>query len=310
MKKKIMLAVDKTRPSKNAIRYTVQMASNVNNLHFVLFHAQPGVSLFLQEEAQKSGKAKKQLDRVLQKNDSAAHKLLEGYKDEMVEMGIPSDRIECVTKKRNMGFAKDILEFGQEGQYDAIVVGRRGLSRLAELYAGSVTTNILEQSQVIPVWLIDGEAKPGEILLAIDGSDACMRAVDHVSFILSNNPEANLTLLHITGNAQKYSEIDFDDEPNPELEEIIARGDTACISQFYPHAVKKFEDAGIAEDRVKLEIIKGKRRIGKAILDFAQKGKYSTVVVGRRGIDKAFFMGSASRYVINKVSDGALWIVP
>ncbi len=310
MKKKIMLAVDNSRPSKNAIRYAVQMSSNVNDLHFVLFHAQPGVSLFLQEEAQKSGKAKKQLDRVLQKNDAAARKLLEGYKDEMVEMGIPSDHIECVTKKRNLGFAKDILEFGQEGQYDAIVVGRRGLSRLAELYAGSVTTNILEQSQVIPVWLIDGEAKSGKILLAIDGSDACMRAVDHVSFVLSNNPEANLTLLHIVGDAQKYSEIDFDDEPNPELEEIIARGDTACITQFYPHAAKKFEDAGISKDRVKLEIIKGKRRIGKAILDFAQKGKYSTVVVGRRGIDKAFFMGSASRYAINKVSDGALWIVP
>ena len=310
MKKKIMLAVDNTRPSRNAIRYAVEMASNVNNLHFVLFHAQPGVSMFLQEEAQKSAKSKKQLDRVLSKNDTAARKLLDGYKDQMIEMGVEPDRIECITKKRNLGYAKDILEFGQEGQYDAIVIGRRGLSRLAELYAGSVTTNILEQSQVIPVWLIDGEAKSGDILLAIDGSDACMRAVDHTSFMLSNNPDANLTLLHINSNAQKYCEISFDDEPNPELEEIIARGDSACITQFYPHAVKKFEDAGISEDRIKLEIVKGKRRIGKAILDFADQGKFNTVVVGRRGIDKAFFMGSASRYVINKVSDGALWIVP
>ncbi len=310
MKKKIMLAVDKTRPSKNAIRYAVQMSSNVNNLHFVLFHAQPGVSLFLQEEAQKSGKAKKQLDKVLSKNDTAARTLLEDYKTEMVEMGIVPDQIECVTKKRNMGFAKDILEFGQEGRYDAIVVGRRGLSRLAELYSGSVTTNILEQSQVIPIWLVDGEVKTGEILLAIDGSEASMRAVDHVSFILSDNPDASLTLLHITGNAQKYCEIDFDEEPNPELEEIIAQGDKACITQFYPRATKRFKDAGISEDRVKLEFTKGGRRIGKAILDFAQKRNYSTVVIGRRGIDKAFFMGSASRYMINKVSNGALWIVP
>lgn len=305
-----MLAVDNSRPSKNAIRYAVQMSSNVNNLHFVLFHAQPGISLFLLEEAQKSGKAKMQLDRVLNKNDVAARKLLDNYKNEMVEMGVNSDRIECITKKRNLGFAKDILEFGLEGQYDAIVVGRRGLSRLAELYAGSVTTNIIEQSQLIPIWLVDGEVKTGGVLLAIDGSEASMRAVDHVSFILSHNPDAHLTLLHITGNAQQYSEIDFDEEPNPELEEIIAHAETACITQFYPQAIKRFEDAGISEDRVKLEIIKGGRRIGKAILDFAQKGKYSTVVVGRKGIDKAFFMGSASRYVINKISNGALWIVP
>ena len=310
MKKKIMLAVDNTRPSRNAIRYAVEMASNVNNLHFVLFHAQPGVSLFLQEEAQKSAKAKKQLDRVLSKNDTAARKLLDDYKDQMVEMGVEPDRIECITKKRNLGYAKDILEFGQEGQYDAIVVGRRGLSRLAELYSGSITTNILEQSQVIPVWLIDGQAKAGKIMIAVDGSEASLRAIDHVSFMLSNNPEASLTLLHITSNARKYCEIDFDAETDPELEEIIARGDKACIDQFYPHAIKKLTKAGMSEDRIKTEVVQGKRKIGKAILDYAEKEKFSTVVVGRRGIDKAFFMGSASRYTINKVSDGALWIVP
>ena len=310
MQKKIMLAVDESRPSKNAIRYAVQMSSHVSDLNFVLFHAQPGVSLFLQDEALKSGKAKKQLNKVLSKNDIVARKLLEGYKNEMVAMGIEPDRIECITKKRNLGFAKDILEFGQEGRYDAIVVGRRGLSRLAELYAGSVTSNILEQSQVIPVWLVDGEVAAGKVLVAIDGSDACMRAVDHASFILSNNPEVYLTLLHITSDAQRYSKIDFDKEPNPELEEIIARGDKARIEQFYPHAIKKLEGAGISEDRVKLEIIEGKVRIGKAILACAQSGNYSTVVIGRSGIDKAFFMGSASRYIISKVSNRALWIVP
>jgi nucleotide-binding universal stress UspA family protein len=310
MKKKIMLAVDNSRPSKNAIWYAVQMTASITDLHFVLFHAQPGVSLFLQEEARKSAKAKKQLDQVLSKNDAVANKLLDDHKNQMVAMGIEADRIECITKKRNLGFAKDILEFGQEGRYDAIVIGRRGLSRLAELYAGSVTTNILEQSRVIPIWVVDGEAQAGKLVVAVDGSEASLRAVDHVSFMLSNNANARLTLLHITGNARKYCEIDFDTEPDPELEEIVARGDKACLDQFYPHAVKKLEDAGISADRVTLEIVKEKRRIGKAILDFAARGKFSTVVVGRRGIDKAFFMGSVSRYVINKISNGALWIIP
>ena len=310
MKKKIMVAVDNSRPSKNAIQYAVGMASNITSLHFILFHAQPGVSLFLQEEAQKSVKAKRQLDRVLSKNDTVARKLLDDYKDQMVTMGITADRIECFTQKRNLGFAKDILEFGQKGRYDAIVVGRRGLSRLAELYAGSVTTNILEQSQVIPVWMIDGEAKAGRVMIAVDGSEASLRAVDHVSFMLSDNPDASLTLLHITSNAGKYCEIDFDAEPDPELEEIIARGERACIDQFYQHAIKKLTSAGISEDRIQIEVVQGKRRIGKAILDFAEKGKISTMVIGRRGIDKAFFMGSASRYMISKVSNGALWIVP
>lgn len=213
-------------------------------------------------------------------------------------------------KKRNLGYAKDILEYAQKERYDAIVVGRRGLSGLFKMDAGSVTTDILEQSQVIPVWLVDGEVASSEMLMAIDGSEASLRAVDHVSFILSGNSDVHLTLLHVTSNARNYCEIDLEEQPNPELEEIVARGDKACIDQFYPHAIKKFKDAGISEDRIKIETVKGSRRAGKTILDFAQKGNYGTVIIGRRGVNKSFFMGSVSRYLINKISNRALWIVP
>jgi nucleotide-binding universal stress UspA family protein len=74
--------------------------------------------------------------------------------------------------------------------------------------------------------------------------------------------------------------------------------------------MQKFNQAGIAEDRIRIETVRGRRQIGKAIVDFAQKENYGTIVIGRRGIDKSFFIGSVSRYIINKISDGALWIVP
>ena len=310
MQKKILQAVDNTFPSQRAIHYAVRLSSVVNKLHYGLIHIQPMVSFFLQEEASKSASAKRQLDKVLKKNDLFARKLLDDCRDEMENKGIASDRIECIIKKRNLGFAKDIIDYAQKERYDAIVVGRRGLSGLFKMDAGSVTTDILEQSQVIPVWLVDGEVASSEMLMAIDGSEASLRAVDHVSFILSGNSDVHLTLLHVTSNARNYCEIDLEEQPNPELEEIVARGDKACIDQFYPHAIKKFKDAGISEDRIKIETVKGSRRAGKTILDFAQKGNYGTVIIGRRGVNKSFFMGSVSRYLINKISNRALWIVP
>lgn len=310
MQKKILQAVDNTRPSQRAIHYAVQLSSVVNKLHYVLIHIQPMVSFFLQEEASKSASAKRQLDKVLKKNDLFAGKLLDDCRDEMENKGIASDRIECIIKKRNLGYAKDIIDYAQKERYDAIVVGRRGLSGLFKMDAGSVTTDILEQSQVIPVWLVDGEVASSEMLMAIDGSESSLRAVDHVSFILSGNSDVHLTLLHVTSNARNYCEIDLEEQPNPELEEIVARGDKACIDQFYPHAIKKFKDAGISEDRIKIETVKGSRLAGKTILDFAQKGNYGTVIIGRRGVNKSFFMGSVSRYLINKISNRALWIVP
>ena len=54
MNRKILVAIDNTRPSKLALGYAVQMATMIPDLHFVLLHIQPMVSLFLKEEAQTS----------------------------------------------------------------------------------------------------------------------------------------------------------------------------------------------------------------------------------------------------------------
>jgi nucleotide-binding universal stress UspA family protein len=310
MTKKILLAVDNSRPSKSAIDYVVQMSSTVPELNYVLFHVQPMVSLFLEEEARKSSLAKKQLKKVRNRNNQFAHQLLNGYRHDMEAKGIPSDRIETVTLPRKLGYAKDVLDYAIQASYDAIVVGRRGLSGIAKMYAGSVTANILEHSQIIPVWLIDGKVAGKEILVAVDGSEASLRAIDHISFFLSGNSESRLTILHVAGTAQNYCEIDLEEEPDPDLEKMVVRGDKACIDQFYSHAMQKFNQAGIGEDRIRLETVQGRRNVGKAIVDFSQKENYGTIVIGRRGIDKSFFIGSVSRYIINNFSDRALWIVP
>lgn len=306
MEKKILLAVDDSRHSKHAIYYAASVSSFVKNLHYVLFHVQPVISFFLKEEARKSLKAKRKLESVVKKNKESALGLLENYKDEMVQVGIDSDRIEIVTRTRKLGLGKDIIDFGQSRNFDAIVVGRRGLSRLQEMYMGSVTSNVLEHSRVIPVWLVDGGVNATEILVAIDGSESSLHTIDHISFMVSNNPDVRLTLLHVSSSARNFN---LDEEPNPELEQIVARGDKASIEQFYPHAKQKFKDVGISEDQIEMKTVKGGRRAGKAILDFALKGNYGTVIIGRRGVNKAFFMGSVSRYIINRVSNRALWIV-
>jgi len=41
MEKKILLAVDDSRHSRNTIHYAVNVSSFVKNLHYVLFNVQP-----------------------------------------------------------------------------------------------------------------------------------------------------------------------------------------------------------------------------------------------------------------------------
>jgi hypothetical protein len=56
--------------------------------------------------------------------------------------------------------------------------------------------------------------------------------------------------------------------------------------------------------------LKGRSNTGRIILEAAQKDACGTLVIGRSGIDRAFFMGGVSRYIISKASKCALWIVP
>ena len=310
MNRKILLAVDNTRPSKLALDYAVQMATMIPDLHFVLLHIQPMVSLFLKEEARTSVLARKKMEKISNRNAHLAQSLLDEYQSDMVDRGIASNRIEGVTQRRRLGFAKDIIEFAQQGRYDAIVVGRRGLSGIARLYAGSVTADILEQSQVIPVWLVDGEANAGEMLVAVDGSEASLCVVDHISFMMGGDSAMRATLVHVASNARNTCAIDMEEPPDTELEDIIVRGDKACIDQFYARVLEKFKQAGIEPGRVRFETIKGRGRVGRAIMEYAEKGDYRTLVVGRRGIDRSFFMGSVSRYMINNLSNAALWLIP
>jgi len=310
MDKKILLAVDDSSPSKAALAYAAKMSTQIPGLTYVLLHVQPMVSLYLREEATKKASARRLIDTIGVKNAAFSRGLLDTYRQEMEKSGIAAQRIETKTQPRHLGVAKDIIDTAQQNLYDAVVVGRRGLSGIAKLYAGSVTTNILEQSQVIPVWLVDGKVSDGGLLLAVDGSASSLRVVDHVSFMLSGSEKSALTLLYVANSFQNYCEIDLDEKLDPDLEDIVEQGDRACIDAFYPLAMQKFKAAGIEANRIHFETITGRRRIGKAIVDFAQKGNFSTVVVGRRGMDKSFFMGSVSRYLINKLGDGALWVVP
>ena len=93
------------------------------------------------------------------------------------------------------------------------------------------------------------------------------------------------------------------------FDKIVESGDRACIEQFFPLAIKKFEQMGLSRDQISFETVKGSRRIGNTIVSYAEDKGFDSLVIGRTGIDRAFFMGSASRQVINHAGESAVWVV-
>ncbi len=310
MEKNILIPVDKSRSALQAVRYVVYASTVIKDLRCVLFHVQPPVSLYLKEEAAVDVNVQNQLSRVLKKNEAAGKMVLDHLKSEMVSNGFPADRIELVTRHRELGLAQDVIEYGQKNRVDAIVMGRRGVSGIQKFFDDSISDAIVERSQVLPVWLVKGDVPPGKILLAVDGSEDSLKAVDYVSFMLAGNQEIRLTLLHVTNTAHNYCEIDLDGELDTEFVKIIEKKDRACVDQFYPLAMKKFQEMGWSERQIKIETIQGGRNIGNLVIGYARDNGFSTLIIGRRGINRSFFMGSVSRQIITQLSDTTLWVVP
>jgi nucleotide-binding universal stress UspA family protein len=308
MEKKILLPVDDSIHSRNAIHYAVRISSEVKNLTYTLYHVQPSISHFLLEEAKTDELRQMDLNHLAQKNEHVSRALLEKSKKSMTDLGVYSGHIQVVTQPRKLGRAKDIIEYAQQGHYDAIIVGRRGISRLQETFAGSITSNLLEHSRIIPVWVIDGHVTSTRIMIAVDGSESSLRAVDHLCFMTAGNADIAITLFHVVPRFSDFCPIAIE-ETTDKIDKILIQGNKRCIDHFYALALQRFKEAGFQDNQIHLKMVERLYNIGGAIVEEARAGDYGTVVVGRRGGGNAFFMGSVSRSVLGKSANCALWVV-
>ena len=310
MQKEIMIAVDNSRHSKVAVDYAIGINQAVKDVKFTLMHVQSTISQYLLDEAKSKPQAYAELEKVNRKNAEVSRRLLDKYKNQMVNAGLTMDNIQLKSRPRVLGVAKDILQAGTDGRFDALILGRRGLSGLQDMFIGSVSANIVNNTTDTPVWLVDEEGPSQNIMLAVDGSENSFKAVDHLAFIIGGNADLKISFFHVTPRLRDFCPIDFEDVDSEALEEIILQSDRHCIDQFYAQALKRLKEAGIRENQISFEAAEGAFRVGKAVLDEYRRGKFGTLIVGRRGINKKFFTGSASRYLINQFTEGALWVVP
>ncbi len=310
MEKKIMIAVDDSRHSKNAVQYAARIYELQKDMKFNLLHVQATISQYLLDEARQSPQAYAELEKVNRKNREVSQKLLEKYKDQMMALDVPEVDIQLTTQPRMLGVAKDILELSMAGQFNAVIMGRRGLSGLEEIFIGSVSANVVNNSTEIPICLVDEEKSSKGIMVAVDGSESSLKAVDHLAFMFGKNADVKISFFHVTPRLRDFCPVDFEETYSQDLEEIIRRGDKECIDQFFYHAKKKLNEAEIQENQINVKVTEGLLRVGKEVLDEYRQGHFGTLVIGRRGMNKKYFSGSVSRYLMNRFSDGALWVVP
>jgi len=225
------------------------------------------------------------------------------------KLGVAPERVFSEVRLGRQSVGKDILNEGRRGLYDAVVIGRRGISKLEELVMGSISASIFEKSHDVPLWIIDGQVDSHKFLVPVDGSFCSMMAVDHLSHILAGCQHCQITLFHSTAmlsTARSLNPQEMYDQWGREwCEEHLSRPDSLF------HAPKQLLlESGIPEENIQwLHTSKG-IEAGRQTLRQALIDDYGTIVIGRRGKDvkKGIFRGVSDRIVLMG-EQVAIWVV-
>ncbi|BEQ13310.1 universal stress protein [Desulfoferula mesophila] len=311
MEKKILVAVDGSPAALKAVDYVGLMeGALIRDLRVTLLFIMSPIPPYLRREGQRNPESFKRLRELESRNRKQAAQVLDKCAERLVRHGLDPEAVEKKPLPRSSDAARDILFEAEQGLYDALVMGRRGISKTQELFVGSVTNKIVQHAERLPLWVVGGQVTSHKVLCPVDGSEGSLKAVDHLAFMLGENPECKVTLLHVGASLGNYCTLDFvETELAEDIEEDIMHSDAQCMDDFYARALKVLDQAGLSPDQVETKTIEGGLSVPGAILDEVKKGDYGTVVLGRRGESRSFFLGHVSDKVMSKAKDVAVWMV-
>ena len=309
--RKILVAVDLSNHSLNAVKYVAYQCAPKDlrvNLMFVVPTA-PETFWDLEKDDFFKERMKGKYAQWKRDTKKQGQAFLNDAKNILVKAKFSANRVGLILRERKVGIARDILQECTQG-YDSVVVGRKGQSKLEDIFLGSVSTKIVQGVKDIPVWVVGGDITSKKMLLAVDSSKNSRKAVDYIGEFAANT-EAKLTLFHVVRSVSLGFVDDLilrDENTERQLLEEMDRD--------MPRMFRSYEDllvkSGVVADRISSKSVLHSTSRAGDILQEAKEGGYGTIVMGRRGLSKVreFLMGRVTSKVLSRAEGFAVWIVP
>jgi nucleotide-binding universal stress UspA family protein len=312
MDKKILVATDGSIHSERSIAYIGHLFGKDSNIRTTLFYVLPPLPPVLAEKGEGYGDwqvLSQKAQQLMDIHRRKARAVMDKGRAILMKAGLGEEVINTQIVEKKIGLARDIIFEAEKGNYDAVVIGRRGLSKLESAIMGSISTKIVQALQARPVWVIDGKITSHKILMPMDASDASLKAVDHLGFMIAGLPGIEVTFYHVLPGLGLFTaeeEIDLSD-----IEDLWMEKEAEDIYAIFEQAKKMLQDAGLPGKQVKYKIKKGPTNVAREILREAQRRDFGTIVMARRGLSKTreFFMGSVSSKILASAENLAVWIV-
>jgi nucleotide-binding universal stress UspA family protein len=285
MEKHLLVTISDDTSCLYGVRFVESFFEDKSAMRITLFYdALINDPKYHMEDFEQHAQARKVAETYRSKGQEA----LEASRKILCDRGFPQEHVDCKFIFKQFGTVKDIVREGKRGNYDAVVLGRRGYNLLESFLADSVSRKILDQDINFPIWICRFPEKGRkDVLLCVDGSKQSSHISDHVGFILENEKEHSVAILHVdTGH-------DMD------VESILGE------------ARKKLTENGVEQERINTRVIRS-HRVVHTILEEVERGVYAAVAVGRVGIQKSrwkeWLVGSTTMKLLENLGRAVLWV--
>jgi len=159
MKARILLAIDGSEPSMRAVRYVANLLGNQRDVSVTLLHILLPVPPALLEAGSFEVEPQLELERVNWVKAEAAVEcnIFDPVREMLTKAGFDGKQIQtrCQRLTSQSDVAHEILRESENGNYDTIVMGKRGGSRIATFLTGSITEKVARHVKGRAVWIID-----------------------------------------------------------------------------------------------------------------------------------------------------------
>lgn len=284
MNKHLLLTISEDQSALHGVRFVGRFFENRQEMNVTLYYTAQSPEVVLHSVS--GHKMSEQQGKTREMRGNAA---LEHAKDVLERYGFQGQHVDLKLNFGSSSKASDIVLEAEKGLYDAVVLGRRGVSWLEEAMGQSVSRQMLEDTLAFPVWICrEPDLHRRNVLLCVDGAAPSLRMADHVGFMLADQPQHSVTMLTVAKD-QGHGSPD----------------------EIFHHCLKSLRENGVTEDRVSSRVLR-ENNIPTAILQETHQGAYAVVAMGRTGAGggllQRFFMGSSSSTLFSQLDGAVLWV--
>ncbi len=309
MMKNILVAEDGSTYSTNSTDYLVKLFSQDSDTHIhlltVIPHGQKEHSWMPDVDPLRTGTLSG-IDKMINK----AGEYLQKTKDKLMQNGFIREQITCEVKSIRGSIITTIHQTAYRGNFDALLVGRRGLGVVGEMFLGSVSLALLGKCREIPLWIIDGNiTSANRFLLAVHTMPASLMAADHLAFIIRNKPDAEILLYHsrkLFSTKSDTREEDF----YPQWGQEWCKQHLDLNNHLLNAHTEVLIQGGVNKNQIKILSMQKKFDVSHDLLNQAKQQKCETIILGRRGdgFSKGLFGGVTDK-VTRNAQNVTIWLI-